>query len=90
MTGVQTCALPISLIIATADGAQRSVLRPVDDVWQYVQPLPAGGALLARSWRRGKDNGALYGPDGTRTATFPLGEAIEDVQTAASGRIWVS
>lgn len=79
-----------TLVTATGISARRTVLGPVDDVWQYVQPLPAGGALLARSWRSGKDNGAVYGPDGMRLATFSLGDGIEDVQTSASGRIWVS
>jgi hypothetical protein len=62
--------------------------------WNYhfAQPLPDDELLLvsARRTKTYPDNASVFTHDGTLKREFTLGEAIEHVQTTASGSIWTS
>lgn len=72
------------------------VLDSVTTTFPKIQPLPDGEILLVgtRAERRPDGshdlNASVLGPDGMRRREFLLGDGIEDVQTTADGRIWVS
>jgi hypothetical protein len=56
----------------------------------YVQPLPAGRILLAASrTRSGKANAEVWTSSGDLERQGSLGDAIEELLTTPSGRIWV-
>lgn len=64
--------------------------------WPRVQPLPDGAVLVVETrCERYPDgshgrSGRVFGPDGGLAREFLLGDGIEDVQTTADGRVWVS
>jgi hypothetical protein len=55
----------------------------------FVQPLPEGRVLLAAARaRRGELNGEVWSPAGELEHRGHLGDAIEELQTTPSGRVW--
>jgi len=76
--------------------ARRTVLYDVDTTFPLLQPLPDGEVLLVgmtRAWHEDGSfgsKGRVFGPDGVLRGEFALGDGIDDVQTSADGRIWVS
>jgi hypothetical protein len=85
-----------SVVSLDESRVRRTVLQDVDTTFPRLQPLPDGEILLVgtRSARREDGsydlNGRVFGPDGMLRREFLLGDGIEDVQTTADGRIWVS
>jgi hypothetical protein len=60
-----------------------------------VQPLPGDEVLVVgsrcmNSASGPEENASVYGADGDKLRSFTLGDGIQDVQTTASGDIWVS
>lgn len=56
----------------------------------FVQPLPDGGVLLvAARARAGVVNAEIWSADGEPVRRGHLGDAIEEVQTTYSGKVWV-
>lgn len=56
----------------------------------FVQPLGMGGVLLVAAGTSGEPNARVVDAAGATLRDFMLGDGIEDVQTTASGDIWVS
>jgi hypothetical protein len=57
----------------------------------FVQPLPEGRLLLvAARARAGQVNAEVWTGDGDLEVRGCLGDAVEDVLTTASGKVWVS
>ncbi|SFF14821.1 hypothetical protein SAMN05421541_106403 [Actinoplanes philippinensis] len=55
----------------------------------FVQPLPEGRVLLAAARAgRGELNGEVWTHDGDLEHRGHLGDAIEELQTTASGKVW--
>ncbi|MEU4156179.1 hypothetical protein [Actinoplanes sp. NPDC026670] len=56
---------------------------------RFVQPLTEGRVLLAAARaRRGEFNGEVWTRDGDLEHQGHLGDAIEELQTTASGKVW--
>lgn len=57
-----------------------------------IQPLGTNRWLVARARARNplELNAHVFTTDGQRNGSFPVGDAIEDVQTTEDGRIWAS
>ncbi|WP_157751872.1 hypothetical protein [Actinoplanes derwentensis] len=55
----------------------------------FVQPLPEGRVLLAAARAgRGEINGEVWTRDGSLESQGHLGDAIEELQTTPSGKVW--
>jgi hypothetical protein len=57
----------------------------------FVQPLPQGRILLAaaRTWAGSAPNGEVWSDDGELVCTGSLGDALEELLTTLSGKVWV-
>ena len=89
-------AYTAAVVRVSGSDADRTALDGVTTTFPKIQPLPDGEILLVgtRAERRPDGshdlNASVLGLDGMRRREFLLGDGIEDVQTTADGRIWVS
>ncbi len=74
-------------------GEWRSCSLPsTKENFHNIQPLGEGGWLLVRGRAKGEGdrNAHVYSLDGTLCRSFPVGDAVADVQTTVRGDCWVS
>ena len=61
---------------------------PLNDNIHHIQPLPDEKYLLGRG--RGSENIHEFNAEGKWICTWNGGDAIEDIQVAADGKVWIS
>lgn len=66
-------------------------ISPTAENYYFVQPLPAGDWIIARSRTESESdaNAHIYSSAGKRKFSFHAGDAIEHLQTTENGQVWI-